>query len=94
MFVIITVVAMALCFFSLSSSMSANIMEQSKEVSIMLSLGFTKSILIRLFLYEALILVVSSSLVGFAIGILIGNLMLLQQTTFEQFPFSWSVPVD
>ena len=43
----------------------------------MLSLGFTKTIMIKLFLYEALILVVSSSLVGFAIGIMIGNLMLL-----------------
>lgn len=75
----VTLVAMGLCFFSLSSNMSSNIFDQSREISIMLSLGFTKTMLVKLFVYEALILVISSSLSGFVIGLFIGNLMMLQQ---------------
>jgi ABC-type antimicrobial peptide transport system permease subunit len=70
---------MGLCFFSLSSNMSSNIFDQSREISIMLSLGFRKNMLIRLFIYEALVLVISSSLTGFGIGLFIGNLMMMQQ---------------
>jgi len=45
----------------------------------MLSLGFRKNMLVKLFIYEALVLVISSSLTGFAIGLFIGNLMMMQQ---------------
>jgi ABC-type antimicrobial peptide transport system permease subunit len=47
-----------------------------------------KNQLIRLYIYEALVLVISSSLVGFLIGIFIGNIMMLQQSTVEFFPFT------
>ena len=73
--------------------MSANISEQSREISIMLGLGFSKLMLIKLYIYEAMILVISSSLSGFMIGVLIGNLMVLQHCTFEHFPFYWTAPV-
>lgn len=76
-FSIVTVISMCLCFFSLSSSMTANIFEQSREISIMLALGFTKAAVTRIFVYEALILVISSAIAGFFIGIFIGNLMLV-----------------
>lgn len=43
----------------------------------MLALGFTKAAVTRIFVYEALILVISSAIAGFFIGIFIGNLMLV-----------------
>lgn len=78
-FNVIVVISMALCFFSLSSSMSANIFDQSREISVMLSFGCTKSVLTRIFIYEALVLVIASSFGGFLIGIFIGNLIMVQQ---------------
>jgi ABC-type antimicrobial peptide transport system permease subunit len=74
--------------------MSANIYEQTQEISLMLALGMKKSMVIRLFIYEALVLVVSSSMVGFVIGVFIGNIMKLQQATIEYFPFSPELPFD
>ena len=68
---------MFLCFFSLSASMSANLYEQKKEVGIIRAMGFTRYRIKALYFYEALILVVSSSLLGVGIGCLVGYTMML-----------------
>ena len=66
---------MFLCFFSLSSSMSANLYEQSKELGVMRAMGFNKIRITMLYVYEAFILVISSSLSGILIGTLVGFTM-------------------
>ena len=71
---------MGLCFFSLSSSMSANLMEQVKEISVLRAIGNTKTMITLLFMYEAFVLVLSSSMIGMIVGFAIGYTMALQQT--------------
>lgn len=67
-FTVVIIIVMFLCFFSLTSSMSANIVQQSKEIAIMRSLGITRIGMILLYAYEAFVLVFSSSFLGLAIG--------------------------
>lgn len=43
LFTALILITMFLCFFQLSTSMSANLFEQSKEIGVLLSLGFTRS---------------------------------------------------
>lgn len=74
----IIVITMFLCFFSLSSSMTANMLEQSKELGVMRAMGFTKNRITMLYIYEAFVLVVSSSMLGVLIGTLIGFTFVLQ----------------
>ena len=57
--------------------MSANLYEQKKEVAVLRSMGFTKLRVKLLYFYEALILVVTASLLGVLIGTLVGYTMLL-----------------
>ena len=59
---------MFICFFSLSSSMSGNLYEQCKDIAVMRSIGFTKGIITKLYIYEAFILVIASSISGVIIG--------------------------
>lgn len=68
---------MFLCFFSLSTSMSANLYEQSKEIGIMRSLGLTKRQIYRIYFYEAVILVFSGALMGTTIGTFLSFTMVL-----------------
>ena len=68
-------ITMFLCFFSLSASMSANLYQQSKEIGIMRAIGMSKSEVLRIFIYEAFILVISSAVQGIAIGLIIGWLI-------------------
>jgi len=70
-------VSMGLCFFTLTSSMSANIYDQCKEITIMRSVGVQKNFIVRVYIYESVILILSSSISGFIIGITIGNLMIM-----------------
>ena len=68
---------MFLCFFSLAASMSANLYEQKKEVGVLRAMGVTKTRVRCLYFYEALILVLSSCILGVLIGTIVGYTMLL-----------------
>ena len=76
------VIMMFLCFFALQGSMSTNLYEQTKEIGILRSLGFTKIRICILFFYEALLLVFASCLQGVCIGVLVGITMIMQQAVF------------
>jgi ABC-type antimicrobial peptide transport system permease subunit len=52
--------------------MSANIYEQSKEIGVLRAMGLSKRRLYLLYIYEAFILVLSSSLLGIIIGTMVG----------------------
>lgn len=71
-FSIVIAIMMFLCFFSLSASMSANLYDQTKEIGILRSIGFTKGNIRLIYFYEAFILVMTSSMLGVFIGFFIG----------------------
>ena len=62
--------------------MTANMYEQTKEIGILRSIGFTSYRLSTLYFYEALLLVFASCLLGICIGVLVGFTMVLQQDLF------------
>ena len=76
-FNVLVCIVMFLSFFALSASMSSNINSQKKEVGVLRAMGMTKYRIRLLYFYEALILVISSSLLGMFIGCAIGWTMLL-----------------
>jgi len=90
-----TVVAMLISFFSLMSSMFTNVYEQTKEIAILRALGISKFWMYKIYIYEAFVLVMSSSLLGFMIGICVSYTMTLQQVLFTQLPvpfvFPWTI---
>lgn len=75
-------IMMFLCFFSLVASMTANLFDQSKEIGVMRSIGITSQQIKLLYFYEALLLVLSSCLLGVLIGMTVGYTMALQQNMF------------
>ena len=68
---------MILCLFSLTSSMSANLMDQTKEIGVLRAMGFTKIRIKLLYFYEAFILVIVSCSLGVMIGTIVGFTMVL-----------------
>ena len=83
---------MLLCFFSLTSAMSANILTQAKEIAVLRAIGLTRWQVIRTYIYEAFILVFASSILGIFIGSLVGWLMVLQQVLFLNLPLKFYFP--
>jgi ABC-type lipoprotein release transport system permease subunit len=88
-FNITTVVAMAVAFFSLISSMYANVREQTKEIGVLRAIGLSKPRLYRVYMYEAFTLVFSSSVMGMIIGSFVGYTMVIQQALFTQRPLEF-----
>lgn len=91
-FSLITFVSMFLCFFSLVSSMTANIVEQHKEIAVLRATGMTKFRLSMLYVYESFVLVFSSSLMGLFIGTAVAWTMVIQQTVFTDMPIPFTFP--
>jgi len=69
---VVTVSTMVLCFFSLISSIVSNIYSHNKEIATFRALGLTKNKLIRLFIYESFVLVLSACVSGVIIGSILG----------------------
>lgn len=91
-FGIATYIAMFLCLFSLMASMYTNIFEQSKEIAILRAMGMTKNQIVRVFVYEAFVLVMAASILGILIGCIMAWTMMLQRVLFTQLPVSVEFP--
>ena len=92
-FGMIIAITMFLCFFSLSATMSANIMAQAKEVGILRAAGLRSRNLYRVYLYEALVLVFAGSLTGAVVGTLLSFTMVLQYSQFAGVPTAFYFPL-
>lgn len=91
-FLFTLIVAMWICFFSLSSSMTTNIYEQSKEIGVLRSIGLRKFPCWRVYVWEAFIVVQASSALGLVIGTAVAYTVLLQRTLFTQLPLPFVFP--
>ena len=76
-FMIIICITMFLCFFALSSNMTANLLDQRKEIAVLRATGMTNCRLKLLYFYEALIMVLAACILGILIGIVVGYTMVL-----------------
>ncbi|KAH7824137.1 putative DUF214 family protein [Monocercomonoides exilis] len=96
-FMAVTVLVMILCFFSLMSSMHTNVMEQGKEIGIMRALGLTRFQLVRVFVEEAFILVITATVMGMISGMVVGYLIISQMGSLQGLPtplyFPWEMVV-
>ncbi len=92
MFIVIIIFFMFLSFFSLTSSMTANILEQAKELSVVRAVGFSRNRSVLMHVYEAFILVLSSSLIGAFIGMLVGYTLSLQRALYTDLPIAFAFP--
>ena len=91
-FSIIIIIFMALGGFSLFSTMTANILDQIKEIAVLRALGITKCRMFFIYMYESIILILSSSLTGFIIGFVLGESIIMQNNLFNSQPISFIFP--
>jgi ABC-type antimicrobial peptide transport system permease subunit len=92
-FIFTQIMAMTICFFALLSSMSTNVLEQSKEIGILRSIGMHKFPIYRLYTWEAFVLVISASLLGVIVGTVVAYSMMLQNSLLTQVPLKFEFPV-
>ncbi|ESL06492.1 hypothetical protein TRSC58_05833 [Trypanosoma rangeli SC58] len=86
------VITMAICFFSLLASITANVSESVKEIGIYLCIGMTKLQIHRIFLWEAFVIIIASAVLGLAVGVMVGYSMQLQNQLFSQLDVGFAFP--
>ena len=90
-FYVVCTIVLFFCFFNLTASMTINIFEQKKEIAIMRALGMKKSHVIFIYICEAIVLILSSSIIGTIIGSLISYTMSLQWQMFTNINVSFYI---
>ncbi|KAI9224884.1 hypothetical protein BC828DRAFT_372302 [Blastocladiella britannica] len=93
-FQVVTALVMVITFFSLNTSFYVNITEQSKEIGILRALGVPRFAILRLYFYEALILVLASVVLGCGVGTIIGWTMAAQRSVLTETPISMIFPTN
>jgi len=94
MFTGVSLIVMIFCYFNLSSTMTINIFEQTKEIAVFRSLGLTKNGAIFVYVAEAIVLIFSSSIVGFIIGSILAFTMTIQRSLFTHLPITYIFPTQ
>jgi len=85
-------VAFLLVFFLSWASFDAQVRENAWELGVVRALGLTKRQVIRVYIYEALCLVLAATVVGSAIGIVTSVTLTLQYDVMVEMPFSFTFP--
>jgi len=84
--------AFFICVFSLIAAMYANVHDQRKEIAVLRALGTGKLFVYRVYVYEAILLVLASAFLGMAIGSLVGYAMSAQRSLFLSLPTDFNFP--
>ncbi|MES1908802.1 MAG: hypothetical protein MHM6MM_001672 [Cercozoa sp. M6MM] len=92
-FAFAALVALSLCVAALLAAAAASTRAQAKELGVVRALGLTLSQLRRVLAEEAAVVVVSASMMGLLIGVLLATAMALQQALFADAPLQVAVPV-
>lgn len=92
-FYFVTVLAFALCFFASWISFSSNVRDNAREVAIIRALGLHAAAAVRMYVYEALALVLAASTSGLVVGLLVSITLTLQFNLFTEAPFQLTFPV-
>eukprot|EP00770_Monocercomonoides_exilis_P012226 MONOS_12168.1-p1 / transcript=MONOS_12168.1 / gene=MONOS_12168 / organism=Monocercomonoides_exilis_PA203 / gene_product=FtsX domain-containing protein / transcript_product=FtsX domain-containing protein / location=Mono_scaffold00655:21283-24749(-) / protein_length=1035 / sequence_SO=supercontig / SO=protein_coding / is_pseudo=false len=93
-YIVFGVIAIILCFFVLWISFTANVRENGWEFGVLRSIGLTGWQTVRIYIYEALILVTSCIIFGTIIGIALAIILTVQMTMFSEMPFEYHFPVE
>ena len=91
-FLVLGIIALILSFFLIWISFYSNIRENIEEYGIMRSIGITKKQSIRIYLYEAATIILSSIIIGTFIGVIISASLILQFDIFIELPFIFNFP--
>lgn len=91
-FIVLGIIALILSFFLIWISFNNNIRENIAEYGIMRSIGVTKAQSIRIYLYEAATIILTSIIIGTFIGIIISSSLILQFDIFLELPFVFNFP--
>ena len=91
-FLVLGIIALILSFFLIWTSFYSNIRENIEEYGIMRSIGITKRQSIRIYLYEAATIILTSIIIGTFIGVVISSSLILQFDIFIELPFIFNFP--
>jgi ABC-type antimicrobial peptide transport system permease subunit len=92
-FNVVAVINSVLSFFLLWLSFDANVRYNGWEVGVIRSLGVSAAQVVRVYVYEAVAVVLTAIMLGTIVGVLVSVVLTLQYNLFLELPFVFFFPV-
>lgn len=89
---VVSALAIILCFFVLLISFTSNVTENVWEFGVLRAIGLTAAQTIRIYIYEAFSIILSSILLGSFIGLFVSVTFSLQVNAFTELPLIMGFP--
>lgn len=90
---IIASISLFIAFFLLLISMTANVNEASWEFGVLRSMGLTQAEGMRIYMYEAYVVVITAAILGISVGFVTASAVAIQFYSFIELPtvleFPW-----
>jgi len=83
---ILLIVVLIISFFSLVTTTYINVINQTNEIAILMILGYEKTRIIKIYIYECFVVVLNSCLIGIGVGYFVAWMMGLQRELFSDLP--------
>ncbi|KAJ3068243.1 hypothetical protein HK102_007219 [Quaeritorhiza haematococci] len=93
-FYVVAIVGIIFCFFVLWLSFAANMRENAWELGVLRALGLSVGSVTRIYIYEAISIMLACIITGTVIGLLIGATLALQFNVFTELPIKLRFPSD
>ena len=91
-FVLVSVISISLSFFFTLVSFMSNISESSWEFGILRAVGLNKEQMVKIYVFEALCIIVAAGILGTMAGIIVALTTTLQFNLFTELPFRFLFP--
>ncbi|KAI3632542.1 hypothetical protein MIR68_009648 [Amoeboaphelidium protococcarum] len=92
LFVFVALIGVLLSFFVLLLSFTANVRENSWQLGVLRAIGLASNTVIKIFIYEAVAIVLSCAILGLILGLLTASTLTLQSNLFSELPFKLIFP--
>jgi len=91
-FILVTIIAISLSFFFTVISFTSNISENAWEFGVLRAIGLSKNQMMKIYVLEALCLILASAFLGTIVGLLVASTSSIMFFLFTELPFVLEFP--
>jgi putative ABC transport system permease protein len=94
MFDLLALISLLVGFFSISNTMTMNVVERSREIGMLRAVGMTRYQVQIMILAEAVMLGLIGGIVGLVFGVILSRVFLIAMTAMSGYSLAYQLPVN
>lgn len=94
MFDVLAIIAILVGFFGIANTLTMNVMERTREIGMLRSIGMTRFQVLRMILAEAALMGIIGGVLGVVFGIILSRIFMLAMTAMSGYQLTYVFPLQ